>query len=102
MKGTGYAQKEKPMCNYICFWKTQSDLTRCLAKLHAAEVTRGLVATTVIGTIKEFLYSKSLSQLKSYTRFEKSLLYPYIHVIPPTLGNTLLFPTYSRKYIKNE
>lgn len=43
-----------------------------------------LVTTTVIGTIPEFLINKSLSQLKSYTRFENSLLYPYIHIIPPT------------------
>lgn len=46
MEGTGYDQKEKSMCNYICFWKRQSDFTRCLAKLHAAGVTRGLIVTT--------------------------------------------------------
>lgn len=61
MEGTGCDQKEKSMCNYICFWKRQSDFTRCVAKLHLAGVTRGLVTTTVIGTIKEFLINKSLS-----------------------------------------
>lgn len=86
MEGTGYDQKEKSMCNYICFWKRQSVSTRCLAKLYPSGVTRGLDTTTVIGTIKEFLINKSLSQLKSCTRFEKSLLYPYIHLIPLTLA----------------
>lgn len=35
MEGTSYDQKEKSMCNYICFWKRQSNFARCLAKLHA-------------------------------------------------------------------
>jgi len=47
--------KEKSMWNYIRFWKAQSHPTGCLPTLCTLMITRRLVSTTVIGTIREFL-----------------------------------------------